>query len=131
MKTEKINELIKALRCSASTPYGTVDCKGCAYRYLEEVNDKIACPPDVEVNGVKYWESCDCERMAMDAADILEKVLPAHEKQIPRKAIITGHNNAINTDVGRCPICNGVELRACDHKYCPDCGQKLVWRDEE
>ena len=55
MKTEKINELIKSLRCSASTYNNKIDCKGCAYRYLEEVNDKIACPPDVEVNGVKYW----------------------------------------------------------------------------
>ena len=61
----------------------------------------------------------------------LEMSAQVLEKQIPRKAIITGHNNAINTDVGRCPICNGVELRACDHNYCPDCGQKLVWRDEE
>lgn len=61
----------------------------------------------------------------------LEMSAPALEKQMPIKAIITGHNNAINTDIGRCPICNGVELRACDHNYCPDCGQKLKWSDEE
>ena len=75
MKTEKINELIKSLRCSASTYNNKIDCKGCAYRYLEEVNDKIPCPQDVEVNGVKYWVSCDCDRMVLDAANILEKVI--------------------------------------------------------
>lgn len=57
----------------------------------------------------------------------LEMSAQALEKQMPIKAIITGHNNAVNTDVGRCPICNGALLRACDHKYCPDCGQKLDW----
>lgn len=62
--------------------------------------------------------------------EALKISVQALEKQIPRKAIITGHNNAINTDVGHCPICNGAVLRACDHKYCPDCGKKLFWKDE-
>ena len=61
----------------------------------------------------------------------MELAIKALEKQIPKKAIITGHNNAINTDVGYCPICKGVILRACDNSYCPDCGQKLDWESDE
>lgn len=51
----------------------------------------------------------------------------AVERMKPKKAIITGHNNAINTDIGNCPACDGRPLRACDNNYCPDCGQRLDW----
>lgn len=52
--------------------------------------------------------------------DVLEAIniaINSLEKQILKKAIITGHNNAINTDVGYCPICKGVILMACDNSY--------------
>ena len=83
------------------------------------------------IENLKYLVSGSCTDTQFDYIEEIEIATKALEKQIPRKTIITGHNNAINTDVGRCPICNGVELRACDHDYCPDCGQKLDWRDEE
>ena len=56
-----------------------------------------------------------------------EKLLDACEKQVAKKAVITGHHNAINTEVGLCPVCQGLPLRACDNNYCPNCGQKLDW----
>lgn len=66
---------------------------------------------------------------------ITEKVISiainALDKQIPVKAVISGHNNAINTDVGCCPVCNHLPIRACDHNYCPNCGQKLNWESDE
>lgn len=43
-------------------------------------------------------------------------------------AVIVGHNNAVNTDVGECPKCGRGPLRACDADYCPGCGQKLKWK---
>ena len=49
------------------------------------------------------------------------------KRYTPKAAVITGHNNAINTDIGECPNCNGLPLRACDFKYCPECGQHLIW----
>lgn len=49
------------------------------------------------------------------------------ERYTPKAAVITGHNNSINTDIGECPNCNGLPLRACDFKYCPECGQRLDW----
>lgn len=48
---------MRALRCSAST--GDKDCTGCPYRILGEFEGFT-------------WESCDCDRMAVDAADMLE-----------------------------------------------------------
>lgn len=49
-------------------------------------------------------------------------------KETAVAAVITGHNNAINTDVGDCPKCGIGPLRACDSKYCPECGQRLRWK---
>lgn len=49
-------------------------------------------------------------------------LLEAREKQIPKKP----------TDrcmYKECPACGEVEIEFC--KYCPNCGQKLDWRNEE
>lgn len=48
---------MRALRCSAST--GDKDCTGCPYRIRGEFEGFT-------------WESCDCDRMAVDAAEMLE-----------------------------------------------------------
>lgn len=48
---------MRALRCSAST--GDKDCTGCPYRIRGEFEGFT-------------WESCDCDRMAVDAAERLE-----------------------------------------------------------
>lgn len=66
--------LIKALRCSATVKPKDWNCAECPYRTLEEVDDRIPCPPDVEENGKKYWESCDCDRIVLDAAELLENM---------------------------------------------------------
>lgn len=50
-------DIVRALRCSAST--GDKDCAGCPYRIRGEFEGFT-------------WESCDCDRMAVDAADMLE-----------------------------------------------------------
>ena len=62
-----------------------------------------------------------------ETMDAIGYAIQALEKQIPLKAVISGHNNAINTDVGCCHVCNHLPIRACDHNYCPNCGQKLNW----
>ena len=64
-------ELVKALRCSATA--GHKDCTNCRYRYLEEVDNSISVKSDVIIYGKEYWESCDCDRIANDAADFIEK----------------------------------------------------------
>ena len=66
-----------------------------------------------------------------ELTEAIRMSIQALEKQIPVKAVISGHNNAINTDVGCCPVCNHLPIRACDHNYCPNCGQKLNWESDE
>lgn len=65
-----IKTIVRALRCSV-TP-GEKDCVGCRYRVLNEVQPGLPIPMDVEIDGVLYWECCDVDLMAMDAAEALE-----------------------------------------------------------
>lgn len=59
MKTEKI---AVALRCSSQVPGPELDCRTCPY-HMEET-----------VDGVDY-AGCDCDRIAVDAADRLEELV--------------------------------------------------------
>ena len=68
----KVEIVVKALKCSATVRPKERNCEDCPYRTLEEVDDKFPVPPDVEIDGVKYWEGCDCEKICLDAADLLE-----------------------------------------------------------
>ena len=79
MKT--INEIIKALRCT-SMPRPKYDCENCPYRELNEVNDDIPIKEAVIIDGKKYWEDCDVEKIAIDAADLLEKIQRNMESDI-------------------------------------------------
>lgn len=79
MKT--INEIIKALRCT-SIPRHKYDCENCPYRELNEVNDDIPIKEDTIIDGKKYWEGCDVEKIAIDAADLLEKIQRNMESDI-------------------------------------------------
>ena len=59
-------EIIRALRC-VSSPEPERDCGTCPYfrkeTLPEEIQDKL---------GVKTWDSCDVDRIGLDAADRLE-----------------------------------------------------------
>lgn len=59
MKTE---EIVRSLRCSSRVPGPQLDCRTCSY-HMEET-----------VDGVDY-AGCDCDRIAMDAADRLEELV--------------------------------------------------------
>lgn len=64
--------LVEALRCSASTE--RKECIECPYRIMEEIEDEIPYLPDLEEDGKQYWITCDCDRMALDAANELERL---------------------------------------------------------
>ena len=69
------NTLIKALRCSAMSYADKKEsCLECPYRLLEEVKEDFPIPRDVEIDGKKYWEACDVDRIVLDAANMLEKL---------------------------------------------------------
>lgn len=74
------DELIKALRCSARVKKEEDDCSKCPYRYLQEIDPKYPIPHDIEEDGKLYWEQCDCEQMALDAADMIETMQRERDK---------------------------------------------------
>ena len=77
---ETIETIIKASRCSATVKPADRSCEGCPYRELTPVDDKIPCPPDVEIEGIQFWESCNCDAICNDAADALEDLLDQEGK---------------------------------------------------
>lgn len=64
-------DIIKALRCSASIVPRS--CEKCAYFYRDEPSPEIV----EEYGDVPdyFWDSCDCDRIAFDAADMIEQLL--------------------------------------------------------
>lgn len=56
------NELVAALRCSSSAPSGQLDCGHCAFHAEETIEDKD-------------YVGCDCDRIALDAADKIEELV--------------------------------------------------------
>ena len=59
-------DIVLALRCSA-TCGEPLDCTGCPYLMEETLTEDAA-----QIVGGELWLSCDCDRMAMDAAEMLE-----------------------------------------------------------
>lgn len=61
-------EIIKALRCSASIHEEGPDCVGCPYAYMEKIPEEFR----EMCGGRTVWEDCDTDRICLDAADRLE-----------------------------------------------------------
>ena len=100
MKT--ISQVIKALRCT-STPNPEDDCPNCPYRELNEVRDDIPLKEDVIIDGKKYWEDCDIDKIAIDAAYLLEKIqrnMESDIKFLKRKKEEAEENAKKETDPG-------------------------------
>ena len=61
--------------------------------------------------------------------------LSALNKQVPMKPELTGDGYAdgsIVYDTWTCPRCGtDYEVEYDDYKYCPECGQKIDWEDNE
>ena len=116
-----MEKLIRALRCSANVKEKDFTCpEDCPYRVIKEIKQDLPVPEDIVIDGVGYWVCCSFERIALDAAEALEK-------QIPKKPIMV-------KDVAEtyyiCPECEW-EVDRFDDNYCSDCGQKLDWAKEE
>lgn len=67
-------DLCRALRCSASVKTADIDCTKCKYRLLEPLDDTDLFNAEVIIDGVEYWESCDCDKIALDAANMIERL---------------------------------------------------------
>ena len=84
-----IDRLIAALRCSANPKYSEENCFFCKYVKKEDVEKlgltavEIAAYTDcLQEGGKKYYVSCDCDRMAIDAADMLDNLKTGIENLI-------------------------------------------------
>lgn len=62
-------KLIAALRCSATVPAEKQDCSNCPYFQREQLPEALWAKLKTE-----YWDGCDCDRIALDAADRLEQL---------------------------------------------------------
>lgn len=60
-----------------------------------------------------------------------EECRAAVKKQNPIPVVEKVMLSSTGENVGRCPECLGAPLRKYDNPYCPECGQKLDWGDEE
>lgn len=67
-----------------------------------------------------------------DSIEAMELSINALEKQIPKKPMIS-YDERVKENWYSCSVCafGFGWKRTIHYKYCPDCGQKLDWSDEE
>lgn len=67
-------KLIFALRCSASVHPMDEElmCETCPYWYEEKIPETLKAMADLEKDGEYFVNGCDVDKMAMDAADMIE-----------------------------------------------------------
>lgn len=77
--------LAAALRCSAAPPAPERDCEGCPYCVTEDVADELVDPFG------DTWTYCDAERMARDAADMIESTIgdPGRFVMLPVRPVLS------------------------------------------
>ena len=94
--------LAAALRCSAAPPAPERDCDGCPYYVTEGVPDEL-----VDQFG-DTWTYCDVERMARDAADMIESTIGDPERFVVlpvRPARMSGSRSRASTAAQSLPAC--------------------------
>ena len=78
-----------------------------------------------------------CQKLARyEDIGTLEEVLEAVEKQIPKSPTYDGDGYAPDGtfvwDEWLCPCCGSrFEVEYEEHDYCPNCGQKINWGEED
>lgn len=93
----------------------------------------------------RFYSCCGIYDMEDTAIEALEEVQQyrqigtvdecrtAREKQIPKKVQLRHVRKFDGFDDGECSTCGQSVSRDCDgtDNFCPNCGQKLDWSDEE
>ena len=88
---------------------------------------------DVALMNSKYEKGDWLYDDVQGTSDTLIMAINALEKQIPKKVNLRHIRKYDGYDDGECPNCGMSVSRECDGNdvFCPDCGQKLDWSDEE
>lgn len=131
------NDLVAALRCSSSAPLGQLGCRRCAFHAEETIEDKD-------------YVGCDCDRIALDAADKIEELVDRCARYAEEIAVLREEKRMNAADaasvrygqwepcfdesehwrqgIGKCSEC-GQEFYAHAinrYNFCPMCGSKMV-----
>ena len=79
---------------------------------------------------IELVEQCGLNVEGIKNIECESIIIPALEKQIPKKPKIHGYRDGreINTTSYTCPVCNKHIGR---DEYCKHCGQALDWSDTE
>jgi len=80
--------IVEALRCSSKPASNEQDCQNCKWHLIDYCDEHpdIGIPADGEINGRKVWIGCDTDRIALEAANLLEKLIS--KDLIDRDALI-------------------------------------------
>lgn len=105
-------DVVRALRCIATVPNENQSCEGCKYRILEPVDKRFKIQTDVIIDGKEFWESCDCEAVANDAADLIEKL--AEEERLKANVRIEESLDGLLEDIKPCYSCSDYP-KECNH----------------
>lgn len=80
---------------------------------------------ELSYDDTAYGGKCTYE-VRMTAIDALEKQIPKEPKYKKQLRDFFGVATVVKGD---CPCCGKAEIYS-NAKYCPDCGQKLDWSEE-
>lgn len=88
-----------------------------------------------ENRAIAIIESTNFSTNSLDVMEAIETAKAALEKQIPKSPDYEGDgysNGQLVYDTWICPCCgHHYEVDYDDYEYCPKCGQKIDWSDEE
>lgn len=100
-----------------------------------ELLQREICTLDAQKENDEYCSTVYNETLDLTIG-LYETAIEALEKQLPEKPIFEGDGfdelGDIVFDEWLCPLCNArYEVDYQEYDYCPSCGQKLDWSEED
>lgn len=102
-----------------------------AIKALEEVQQyrAIGTPEELQDMKSNYFEALSDWRQYRKIGTV-EECRTAREKQISKKPRMRHLKPYDSSNDGWCPCCEAYVIEESNKNFCPDCGQKLDWSDE-
>lgn len=102
----------------------------------EESIEILELPKEPLKSGTHYHAIPSPKRISYtDYLNARKAAVEALEKQVPKKPQLESYGYSggeLVYDEWFCPKCGeGYEIDSDDYNYCPECGQKIDWRNEE
>lgn len=103
----------------------------------EAIDELESIKAETEYKNDEYRKAYKMENTIYEIRiDALEKAIEALEKQIPKKPDLVGEGyddeGQLVYDTWVCPSCDtSYECYYDDYDFCPKCGQKIDWSEED